>query len=394
MLKNPFRSFWMGGFECTDKLNKFGERVDLLNVTGHLDLMDEDYQRLIPFNIYTVREGIRWSQVEKKPYEYDWSTVALMMEKGKQNGMQQIWDLCHFGFPDDLTPLHPLFTKRFVALCRAFVKFYRSRNPDDVLIVTPINEVNFLSWLGGTVKGTSPYCTKQGLEVKLGLMRAYIKGVAIMRQLDPSIRILTTEPLVNMVPPLKATEKQIADAAKANEAQFQATDILCGRMYPTLGGSPEYLDILGFNYYYDNQWVNIKGTKLDWKNTRSDSRWVPLRQLLVNAYKRYQQPISLTETSHPGIDRPQWMRFVAQECATVIEQGIPLWAICLYPIIDRPDWDYLTPWHHSGLWDAKLQKQKPPERILYQPYADALKESQALINNAVKNVNRKKTSIN
>ena len=32
----PFRSFWMGGFECSDQLNHFGNRVDLLSETGHI----------------------------------------------------------------------------------------------------------------------------------------------------------------------------------------------------------------------------------------------------------------------------------------------------------------------------------------------------------------------
>src|SRR5213083_2167174 len=65
--QNPFHSFWMAGFECTDKLNAFGNRVDFLNETGHLQLMDEDYKRLSLFQMGTVREGIRWSQVEKAP---------------------------------------------------------------------------------------------------------------------------------------------------------------------------------------------------------------------------------------------------------------------------------------------------------------------------------------
>ncbi len=69
--KNLFSSFWMGGFECSDKLNAFGNRVDLLNTTGHLEMIKEDYEMLLPFNISTVREGIRWSHVEKKPFQYD-----------------------------------------------------------------------------------------------------------------------------------------------------------------------------------------------------------------------------------------------------------------------------------------------------------------------------------
>ena len=81
--QNPFQSFWMGGFECADHVNAFGCRVDLLKETRHLEMISEDYQSLSVFNIGTVREGIRWSQVEKIPYQYDWSNVELMIKAGQ-----------------------------------------------------------------------------------------------------------------------------------------------------------------------------------------------------------------------------------------------------------------------------------------------------------------------
>lgn len=380
---NPFRSFWMGGYECTDQLNAYGHRVDFLHTTGHLQLINEDYQDLHNVDIRTVREGIRWSRVEKSPYHYDWSTVQLMMESGDANGIQQVWDICHFGFPDDLTPLHPLFARRFAALCRAFVHFYRSVKPEGPLVVTPVNEVSFLSWLGGDARGTSPYCWNQGWEVKYALMRAYIEGVAAMREADPSVRILTTEPLVQMVPPANATQEQIAQAAASHEEQYQAVDMLGGRMCPELGGSPDYLDILGFNFYYNNQWVDGSHQFLQWFNDDGDPRWRPLRSLLAEAHSRYNRPIALTETSHSGEHRPNWLDYVAKECAAVIINGIPLWGVCLYPIIDRPDWDNINYWHGSGLWDAELVPGAPPKRVLHQPYAAGLRQSQALIHSAV-----------
>ena len=375
-VSNPFQSFWWAGYECTDQQNCFGNRVDLLRQTGHLQLIQDDYSDLTPFTIRTVREGIQWSQVEKRPYQYDWSVVETMLIAGHRQGIQQVWDLCHFGYPDDLTPLHPMFARRFAALCRAFVRFYRDRYPDDTLIVTPINEVSFISWLGGDARGTSPYCTKQGWEVKIGLMRAYIEGVAAMREIDPGIRILTTEPLVQIVPPLNATKEQIINAAIADENQFQSVDILGGLIAPELGGSPDYLDILGFNYYYNNQWIEGTGTFLGWNDTVPDPRWVPLRQLLIKAYRRYRRPIALTETSHPGIDRPFWIEMIGRECAAVLQAGVPLLGVCIYPIVDRPDWDHIEHWHHSGLWDADLTTD-PPGRVLVEPYAHALLQAQA-----------------
>jgi len=386
MLKNPFSSFWMAGYECTDKLNAFRHRVDFLNETGHFQLIDHDYKLLRPFNIKTVREGIRWSKVETRPYHYDWSTVKVMLERGKANGIQQLWDICHFGFPDDLTPLHPLFARRFAAVCRAFVKFYRSFDPYGTLIVTPINEVSFLSWLGGDVCGTSPYCTGYGWQVKYALMRAYIEGVAAMREEDPSIKILTTEPLVNAVPELDAPPERMEQALMWHNFQYQAVDMLSGYMSPELGGKPEYVDIIGLNFYYNNQWEIDVWKPLIWKAVPPDPRWVPLRDLYMEVYEHYQKPLALTETSHPKEDRPQWMNMIAEETTAVIEQGVPFYGICIYPIIDRPDWDDLTSWHNSGLWDALLRENEPPGRVLCEPYAEALLESQVLIADALKQV--------
>lgn len=383
-LRNPFKSFWMGGYECADQINAFGNRVDLLSSTGHLQLIDKDYKSLEPFEIKTVREGIRWSQVEKKPYQYDWSSVKMMLASAKQNDIQQVWDLCHFGFPDDLTPLHPMFARRFAALCKAFAQFYKSQNHQEVLIVTPINEVSFLSWLGGEVKGTSPFCIGQGWEVKYGLMKAYIEGIEALKEVDPGIRILTTEPLVNIIPPENATDAQIAKAAKYHQEQFQVIDMLCGRICPELRGKNEYLDILGFNYYHNNQLIKEEERFLCWKLNMCDSRWVPLHQLLINAYEKYMRPIVLTETSHPREDRALWIKHIADECVKVLEAGMPLWGICWYPIIDRPDWDHLHEWHQSGLWDGAYQNNQFYNRVLHSPLAEALIESQNLLKDYVK----------
>jgi len=382
LFANPFSSFWMGGFECSDKLNAFGNRVDILSATGHLQFIKEDYALLDAFKIRTVREGIRWSQVEKTPYKYDWNTVAAMIDAAAVHNIQQVWDLCHFGFPDDLTPLHPMFAKRFAAMCRSFVNFFRLKGSVSPLIVTPINEVSFLSWLGGDVRGTAPYCINNGWEVKYALMKAYIEAIAAMKEVDPTIIILSTEPLVQIVPPLNATDEQIVAAAKADNEQFQALDILVGNICPELGGKPEYVDVIGFNFYFNNQWEIGYNTLLPWANLPADPRWLPFSELLIRAYSRYGKPVLIAETSHPGEHRPQWITYIAQECAKVIEQRVPLLGVCLYPIIDRPDWDNLDNWHNAGLWDVQLNNGMPGERILNIAYADALLSAHEMIANA------------
>jgi beta-glucosidase/6-phospho-beta-glucosidase/beta-galactosidase len=377
MEKTPFKSFWMAGYECTDQLNHYGHRVDLLTLTGHIDQIYQDYALLADLNISTVREGIRWSKVEQRPYEYDFSAVELMITAGKAQGIQQIWDICHFGFPDDLSPLHPHFSRRFVALCEAFVRFYRHVSPKGLLIVTPINEVGFISWLGGDQASTSPYCRGMGWDVKYSLIKAYIQGIKAMKAIDPEVLILSTEPIVNIVPPLNASPAECLVANEQHEIQYQALDMLTGRICPELGGQPGLIDYMGFNFYYNNQWISNLFDFLPWANLEPDPRWRGLSSLLLEAYQRYGQPLVLAETSHSGEHRPNWLELITKECIKAIEFGVPLHGICLYPIIDRPDWDHLHNWHHSGLWDAN--ETEPNARWLNEPYAVALIESQSLL---------------
>ena len=374
--KNPFKSFWMAGYECTDQINTFGNRVDFLKITGHLSKIDEDYQDLNIFKIRTVREGIRWSVVEKVPYQYDFSMVSEMILSGKRNNIQQLWDICHFGFPDDLTPLHPMFARRFASVCRAFVKFYREIDPHGDLIITPINEVSFLSWLGGDVRGTSPFCIGQGWEVKYHLMKAYIEAIEAMKEVDNRVRIMTTEPLINITYGENASQEEIGTALSLHQDQFQVTDILSGRMCPELRGKPEYLDILGYNFYFNNQWILETHEYLEWKKDCYDNRFIPLHKLLNSAYQRYQRPFVITETSHPREHRPLWAEMIVEQCALTLKTEIPLWGVCWYPIIDRPDWDNLTDWHQSGIWDEEIVPNHSPIRNLHIPTAQVLLNGQ------------------
>lgn len=374
---HQFRSFWMAGFECTDQLNASGDRVDLLQMTGHLDLVREDYARICSLGIRTVREGIRWSVVEYMPYHYQFRRVLEMMRAGREYGVQQIWDICHFGYPADLSPFHPHFTARFVALCEAFVVFYIENNPGEDLYVTPVNEVSFISWLGGEVGATVPYCTNNGWELKYALMRAYIAAATAMKRISSVVKIVTTEPLVNMVPVLYPTDEELAAAAIENELQFQAVDMLCGRICPELGGNEDLPDVLGYNYYYNNQWIVGSYDFLGWNDPIPDPRWRLLSDMLEAAYRRYGKPFFIAETSHPKEDRPVWLQMIASECAKLIDRDLPLLGVCIYPIIDRPDWDHPNIWHHSGIWDTDASGEYG--RVLHQPSATALAAGQELV---------------
>ena len=368
---NIFKSFWMGGFECSDQINCFGKRVNLLKETKHIDLLVSDYKLLLDTGIFTVREGVQWSVAEIQPYYYNFDTVKIMMETGRSMGMQQVWDLCHFGFPSDLSPLHPEFTKRFVSYCAAFANFVVKNFGKIELIITPINEVSFLSWLGGDAAGTTPFCNNEGWNVKYKLMQAYIEGIRTLKTINKNFKILTTEPLVNIVPQLNADVQAVLKAKQEHENQFQVLDILMGKKCPELGGSRDCIDIVGLNYYYNNQWIHNskEGYFLPWENENSDPRWRSLSYLIEEVYHRYKYPIILSETSHSNNERVNWITYITDECIKVIK-SIPFYGICIYPIIDRPDWDNITTWFHSGLWES--YQETAEYRVKNLEYANAV----------------------
>ncbi|OXA89001.1 hypothetical protein [Flavobacterium hercynium] len=349
-----FNSFFIGGFECADHINRSGDRINLLKETQHDVRIREDYEALEKIGITTVREGICWSAVETSPGIFDFSEVYNRMLAAEEFGIQQIWDLIHFGYPDGIYPTHPNFCDRFVALCNAFALFYDA-NSEQELYVVPINEISFLSWHSGDVRGTVPFAVNSGWDIKYHLCKAAILGIKTLKEADPDCVIILVEPLIK----IHGSEDDDADHLyNSNEHQFQAMDIIAGRMCPELGGNEDYLDILGFNYYWNCQW-QLNGATLDWPEIYKQR--TPLADLLQMAYERYQKPIFLSETGHFGSGRVQWIEEITAECVIAKKRGVDLNGICIYPVTDRPDWDDVSRYYDCGIWDLDKSGNRIPE---------------------------------
>jgi beta-glucosidase/6-phospho-beta-glucosidase/beta-galactosidase len=350
---NTFQSFFMGGFECADHINRSGERVNLLRETEHNTRALEDYQALAGLGIFVAREGICWSAVEKLPYVFDFTEVGTRIKAAEETGMQLIWDLCHFGYPDGLYPTHPHFCARFEALCTAFSVFHKAITRQELFVV-PINEISFLSWHSGDVRGTVPFAAGCGFDIKYHLCKAAILGIQKLKEADPDCRIVLVEPLISIHGNENADWIHIN---AINGHQFQAMDMIAGRLCSELGGRESYLDILGFNYYWNSQWEDGSGT-LPWPETLP--RRTKVSTMLTDAYLRYQKPLFLSETGHFGQGRAQWIREIALECSIAIAKGIPLLGACIYPVTDRPDWDDLSSYSDCGIFDLDHSKNRIP----------------------------------
>ena len=366
-----FRSFWQAGFESASHINRAGVRLDMIRQTAHDRHIAQDYARLPMMGINVVREGIRWHLVDRSG-QFDFSSLRPMVAVAADHQIQVLWTLCHYGTPDGVDFFSPSFVDRFARYAGAVARFIRDTG-NDIPCYTPINEISFLAWGAGDVGYIYPFGIKRATELKRNLVRATIAAMEAIWREDPRARFLQCDPCIYVVPPPGRPDLARA-AADMTEAQYEAWDMLAGGYHPDLGGHPRYLDIVGANYYHSNQW-ELPRVKMAWDEGEPDSRRLPFHQLLDRLYRRYRRPLIVSETSHVGEGRARWLREIGYEVREARKSGIPVEGICIYPIIDRPDWDNFDHWHHSGLWDLEHRSGRM-ERQVCSEYAVELADVQ------------------
>ncbi|MDQ0123531.1 hypothetical protein J2W17_002478 [Pseudomonas lini] len=330
--QRAFDSFLLAGFECSSHRRNDGRRLDLLNTTGHARWATNDYQQLLAMGIRSSRDGLRWHLIETRPGHYDWSSFLPMLRAAQACGMQVIWDLCHYGYPDDLDIWRPEFVERFAKFCAAVARLMREEGIENP-VYSPLNEISFWSWAGGAVGYFNPSAHGRGLELKHQLVRASIAAIEAIREQVPSARFVQGEPLINVIAGSHRVD-QVNAAENYRLSQFDAWDLLTGRQWPGLGGQESYLDIVGVNFYPHNQWI-LNGPKV----LRDDREYRPLAGMLSEVYQRYGRPMLLSETGAEGDERVPWLTYVSEQVERAIHRGVPIEGICWYPVLDYPGWD-------------------------------------------------------
>jgi hypothetical protein len=368
-----FPSFLLAGFECATQRMPSGQRVDLLALTGHDRTVEADYRRMREYGMLTCREGLRWHLIERRPGVYDFTSVLPMVRAAREYNIQVIWDICHYGWPDDLDIFAPAFVEHLAGLTQAFVRLLREETDQPAMIV-PINEISFLSWVAGEVGHFYPFAQGQGYRLKQQLVRASLASIDAIWALLPAARIVFTEPLINVVADPQTPDDVIIAMAQ-HEAQFQTLDMICGRLDPELGGHPRYLDLIGLNYYPHNQWLHNSSEPAPLTLGIDHPHYRPLHQLLDDVYQRYQRAFFIAETSSLNALQLNWWQYIHSEVSKTLAHGLPLQGICVYPAIDTPDWNDYTNWHH-GLWS---QPDPTGHRNIRPELAAELRRMQALV---------------
>jgi hypothetical protein len=379
-----FRSFFLAGFECATGYNRHGEWIDQVAATQHDVYVDEDYRRLREVGIFGAREAIRWPLVDQGHGRYDFASVAPFIRASRENGVEVIWDLFHYGYPDGLDLFSEEFPRRFADYCYATARYVAART-DGTCYFTPVNEPSYFAYAGGEKGLFAPHGQGRGWDLKIRLARAAICGIDAIRAACPGARMVNADPFCYVVTRPGQSDDEVEEAREFNSRLvFQSWDMLCGRLLPELGGSREHLDIVGINYYWTNQW--------EWRAPQVDGCFTPLADddprrrtfgdLVRSVWERYGGDVMVTETSHVGEMRAAWLQEVAHECEALLAAGVPLRGVCLYPILGMPEWHAQDEWTSMGLWDphhADCPGDDPCEckgRFCCEPMLEALQEAQ------------------
>ncbi|MBV9266051.1 MAG: hypothetical protein JO061_07780, partial [Acidobacteriaceae bacterium] len=182
----------------------------------------------------------------------------------------------------------------------------------------------------------------------------------------PGVRLIWPEPAIHIVGD-PAIPGDLEEATDYTLDYFEAWDMLSGRLAPELGGRPEYLDVIGVNFYWRNEWVHNSGPI-----SRHDPRWRPLRTILEDVWNRYGRPLFISETGTEDEYRGEWFDYICNEVSAALRAGVPVKGICWYPIFNHPGWD--DDRHcHNGLFDYA---DEVGNREVHRPLAESILRQQ------------------
>jgi hypothetical protein len=379
--KGIFPTFFLSGFECSSFDWKDEGRRDITAELRHDIHADEDYAMLPTLGIAVAREGIPWPLVDRGLGSYDFSRIDTFLAAQRRHNILPIWDLCHYGYPSDVDPWSDAFVQRFAAYARAAARYVGERAHHGPLCFTPINEPTFWGYMGGEWAWCAPFgkTAEDRRRWTLQLAKADIAAVKAIRQDFPEARFVHIDPVIWVVPPRDRPDWADEAHRESYEDAYIAWDVISGLKHPELGGSPEIIDILGFNNYSFGQMEYAGGGKPNAALQPGDDRIRPVCDLLTEAWARYKRPCIVAETSGLHGGRDQWLEDISCECLAAVNRGVELHGICLFPAVDMQDW-HTREWLHMGIADVEQLSSGALMRKPFVPYVDALHRWQKRLN--------------
>lgn len=392
----PF--FWATGIENTFiPQERPGLRaLDEYELTQHYRFWRSDIDRVAELGVSHIRWGIPWYRVNPRPGAFEWGWIDDVLDHlVNKRGIQPIVDLMHYGTPEWLEGsfVHPDYPSYVAEYAHAVAERYGNL----VRYYTPLNEPTVNADRCGRQGEWPPYLKGEegNVAVLLPLARGMVRTAAAVRAADPDAIFVQVEALGWLWTANEALEPEVE---RRMAHTYLGLDLYTGRVdesHPLWGylrqnGASETelielhqqagpVDILGVNLY---PWSGGEVVAVD-QHHQGELTGHHLGHVLRDAWRRYQLPMMITETSarRDVAGRRQWMDETIAAVADVRAAGLPVLGYTWFPALTMIDWeyrlgdaplaDYLL---HLGLWDSAfdadgtLQRHPTPLVARYRHY--------------------------
>lgn len=346
-----------GAFEST-KIH--GSGLDIIETTGHLHKWREDLDLLRSAGVRDLRYAAPWHRIEKSPGSFDFSWMDKPMQHIRRHGMDPVIDLLHHtSFPDWLENgfANPAFPELFRRFTEQFARRY-----EWVERYTLFNEPLATTLLSAHMGVWYPYrqSDRAFAQVAWNVAHAIQMADQALRKVRGSFASIYMDTCEHH----KALDRESEAWVRfANHRRFLMLDLVLGRVeqnHPLLSwmtthgvssdqlqqlqNCPARIDVLGLDYYphSEMEWIWNGGSK------RADIRWPNMHprgfaRVARDYIRGYGMPVMLGETNIRGTvsDRLTWLRFMQEQCETLVHAKVDFRGFCWFPSIDSTDWSNL-----------------------------------------------------
>jgi beta-glucosidase/6-phospho-beta-glucosidase/beta-galactosidase len=351
-MERDFRMKFLSGFEST---HIFGSSTDVLETTGHLTRLQEDFALVRRCGLRELRYSAPWHRIERVRGQYDWQWMDEALTHLRASGVDPILDpLHHTSFPDWLEGgfANPEFPELYLKFVTAIAERYPW-----IWQYTVVNEPFVTTWFCGHEGKWYPFGTGDTTFVPMlmNVIEAIVSTSRMLVETLPEVRLVH----VDAAEAHRAIDKESEPhAIRSNHLRFLVPDLVLGRVdkdhalynYLIDNGArdeqlakfraePARIDVMGLDYYShcELEWC-VTGRVLP--NTAPQG----LVPTALEYAERYRLPLMLTETNIRGFvsDRISWLKFMVEQCEEIErrigEMGLSFEGFCWYPFIDSTDW--------------------------------------------------------
>jgi dTDP-4-dehydrorhamnose reductase len=386
-----------GGYECT--VNRVGDEwFDQTLRSGHEDRI-EDLQLIADLGVKSVRYPALWERISPdRPDQGNFRWTDERLEEMHRLGLNPILTLCHHGSGPHYTSLigdsFAPGLARHAAAVAARYPWVRDWTPVNEPLTTARFSALYGLWYPHTKDERSFWIA---LLNEIDATRLSMREI---RKVNPDARLIQTDDLgyCHATPPLQA------EADYQNQRRWIGWDLLFGRVtedHPlwnriasfgladrlqTIANDPCPPDVIGINHYLsserlmdhrvelyphrsvaDRQVAMIAGVpKIDVDAIRHREEGVlGLEALIMQAWERYGQTISITECHNGGTreDQVRWFVEVWKGAENLRAAGVDLCAVTAWSLLGSYDWNRMVTCqsghYETGVFDVRTGTPRP-----------------------------------